>query len=88
MNCTLEQMAGFIESCGACVVAMEAASVNWIPVYGVLERAGLEVRLVNAHDEAGERAQERQARRSWTRSGPKADRLRGHKRNPDWVQGA
>ena len=43
----LEEMARFLKSRGVRLAAMEATGVYWVPVYEVLERAGLEVRLVN-----------------------------------------
>ena len=44
----LQAMAGWLRSCGIDVVAMEATGVYWIPVFEVLERAGLDVYLVDA----------------------------------------
>jgi transposase len=41
-------MAGWLQQCGIDTVAMEATGVYWIPVYEVLEDAGLRVCLVNA----------------------------------------
>jgi transposase len=43
----LEEMARWLKACAVRVVAMEATGVYWIPVYEVLDRAGLEVHLVN-----------------------------------------
>ena len=42
----LQEMAGWLTSCGVTKVAMESTSVYWIPVYETLERAGFEVMLV------------------------------------------
>ena len=44
----LVEMADWLVLHGVKTVAMEATGVYWIPVYQVLERAGLEVQLVNA----------------------------------------
>ena len=44
----LRAMASWLGSCGVETVAMEATGVYWIPVYEVLDRAGLEVYLVDA----------------------------------------
>ena len=44
----LEEMASWLLSCGVDRVAMESTGVYWIPVYDVLERAGLDVHLVDA----------------------------------------
>ena len=44
----LEAMASWLASCGVDTVAMEATGVYWIPVYEALDRAGFEVRLVDA----------------------------------------
>ena len=44
----LEAMAEWLTSCGVREVAMESTGVYWIPVFEVLDRAGFEVRLVNA----------------------------------------
>jgi len=44
----LEEMAAWLLSCGVDVVALEATGVYWIPLFEVLDRAGLEVRLVDA----------------------------------------
>ena len=43
----LEAMAEWLLGCGVAQVAMESTGVYWIPVFEVLERAGLEVHLVN-----------------------------------------
>jgi transposase len=44
----LERMADWLRQCGIRTVAMEATGVYWIAAFQVLERRGLEVRLVNA----------------------------------------
>ena len=44
----LHAMAAWLSSCGVDTVAMEATGVYWIPVFEVLDRAGLEVHLVDA----------------------------------------
>ena len=44
----LHAMAAWLKSCAVQVVAMEATGVYWIPVFEVLDRAGLEVYLVDA----------------------------------------
>ena len=44
----LHAMAAWLKSCAVEVVAMEATGVYWIPVFEVLDRAGLEVYLVDA----------------------------------------
>ena len=44
----LQAMAAWLRSCGVDTVAMEATGVYWIPVFEVLDRAGLEVHLVDA----------------------------------------
>lgn len=44
----LEAMAEWLDSCGVREVAMESTGVYWIPAFEVLDRAGLDVRLVNA----------------------------------------
>lgn len=46
----LHQRAEWLASCGITTVAMESASVYWIPVYEILEERGFEVLLVNARD--------------------------------------
>ena len=43
-------MAGWLKQCGIRTVAMQSTGVYWIPVYDVLEEAGLEVFLVNARE--------------------------------------
>ena len=44
----LEDMAAWLLSCGVDIVALEATGVYWIPLFEVLNRAGLEVQLVDA----------------------------------------
>lgn len=41
-------MAEWLKECGIQTVAMESTGVYWIPVFQVLERHGVEVKLVNA----------------------------------------
>ena len=41
-------MAEWLQHCGIITVAMEATGVYWIPVYEVLEDAGIRVCLVNS----------------------------------------
>lgn len=44
----LHQMARWLRRCGIETVAMESTGVYWVPVYEVLERYGLDVKLVDA----------------------------------------
>ena len=44
----LEALADWLESCGIRTVAMESTGVYWIPLFQILERHGIEARLVNA----------------------------------------
>lgn len=44
----LNAMADWLLACGVRTVAMESTGVYWIPTFQILERRGLEVRLVNA----------------------------------------
>ena len=44
----LDQLVEWLQACGVQTVAMESTGVYWIPLYQKLERAGLEVVLVNA----------------------------------------
>lgn len=44
----LQQMAAWLKECGIRTVALQSTGVYWVPVYDVLEAAGLEVYLVNA----------------------------------------
>ena len=43
-------MAEWLKKCGIRTVAMQSTGVYWIPVYDVLEAAGMEVHLVNARE--------------------------------------
>jgi hypothetical protein len=44
----LERLAQWLISCGVTTVAMESTGIYWIPVFEILERHGLEIKLVNA----------------------------------------
>lgn len=44
----LQQMAGWLKSCGIDTVAMQSTGVYWLPVYEILTEEGLQVFLVNA----------------------------------------
>ncbi len=44
----LDQLVEWVRRCKVETVAMESTGVYWIPIYQKLERAGLEVVLVNA----------------------------------------
>jgi transposase len=44
----LDQLVEWLQACQVCTVAMESTGVYWIPLFQKLERAGLEVVLVNA----------------------------------------
>lgn len=46
----LKAMAEWLKACGIRTVAMQSTGVYWIPVYDILEGAGIEVYLVNARD--------------------------------------
>src|SRR6516164_4150623 len=46
----LKAMAEWLKQCGIRTVAMQSTGVYWIPVYDILEAAGLEVYLVNARE--------------------------------------
>lgn len=46
----LEELAVWLISCDVTTVAMESTGVYWIPVFEILERHGLEVKLVNARN--------------------------------------
>ena len=46
----LQRLAEFLKKCRIKTVVMQSTGVYWIPVYDVLEQAGLEVWLVNARD--------------------------------------
>mgnify|MGYP001606473351 CR=1 FL=1 len=43
----LQKMVEWLKACGVKTVAMESTGVDWVPVYRHLDRAGLEVILVN-----------------------------------------
>lgn len=45
----LHRLKDWLVQCGIKTVAMESTGVYWIPLFQILERAGLEVCLVNAH---------------------------------------
>jgi transposase len=42
-------LAAWLKKCGIETVAMESTGVYWLPIYEILEEAGFEVLLVNAH---------------------------------------
>jgi len=44
----LQRLIGWLQACGVTTVAMEATGVYWIPLYDLLEAAGIEAVLVNA----------------------------------------
>lgn len=44
----LQQLVNWLKDCGITTVALESTGVYWIPVFELLERAGFEVRLVDA----------------------------------------
>jgi transposase len=46
----VREMAAWLKQCGIRTVALQSTGVYWIPVYDILEEAGLEVYLVNARD--------------------------------------
>jgi transposase len=45
----LERLADWLERCQIRTVAMESTGVYWIPLFQILEKRKIEVRLVNAH---------------------------------------
>jgi transposase len=45
----LERLADWLQQCQIRTVAMESTGVYWIPLFQILEKRALEVRLVNAH---------------------------------------
>jgi hypothetical protein len=45
----LGAIAAWLKQCGVRSVAMESTGVYWVPLYEVLEEAGFEVQLINAH---------------------------------------
>ncbi len=46
----LKAMAAWLRQCSIRTIAMQSTGVYWIPVYDILEEAGLEVYLVNARE--------------------------------------
>jgi len=46
----LQRMVEFLQKCGIKTAVMQSTGVYWIPVYDMLEQAGIEVWLVNAQD--------------------------------------
>ncbi len=61
----LHRMAQWLKTTGVTTVAMESTGVYWVPVYEVLESAGIEVVVANARDaRSGARSQERRQRRA------------------------
>lgn len=44
----LQRMADWLIGCGVSTVVMESTGIYWIPVFEILESAGLDVKLVNA----------------------------------------
>jgi len=44
----LHELAKCLKQCGIETVAMESTGVYWIPIFQILETAGLEIKLVNA----------------------------------------
>jgi transposase len=46
----LKDMAAWLKQCGIQTVALQSTGVYWMPVYDILEEAGLEVYLVNARE--------------------------------------
>jgi transposase len=45
----LEKLADRLQQCGIRTIAMESTGVYWIPLFQILEKRKIEVRLVNAH---------------------------------------
>jgi transposase len=45
----LERLADWLQECGIKTAAMESTGVYWIPLFQILEKRSIEVRLVNAH---------------------------------------
>jgi len=45
----LEKLADWLQQCRIRTIAMESTGVYWIPLFQILERRKIEVRLVNAH---------------------------------------
>jgi transposase len=48
-NVELQRLAEWLQQCGIRTVAMESTGVYWIPLFQILEKRKIEVRLVNAH---------------------------------------
>jgi transposase len=46
----LKEMAAWLKQCGIRTIALQSTGVYWIPVYDILEEAGLQVYLVNARE--------------------------------------
>jgi transposase len=44
----LEALAGWLKQCGVTTIAMESTGMYWIPLFQILERHGIDARLVNA----------------------------------------
>jgi len=44
----LHRLKSWLQQCGITTVAMESTGVYWIPLFQILEKAGMEVCLVNA----------------------------------------
>src|SRR5947209_9548466 len=45
----LEKLADWLQECGIKTAAMESTGVYWIPLFQILEKRKIDVRLVNAH---------------------------------------
>ena len=45
----LEKLADWLQECGIRTAAMESTGVYWIPLFQILEKRKIDVRLVNAH---------------------------------------
>ena len=48
-TCGLEEMVKWLKACRITTVAMESTGVYWIPLFQILEKRKIEVRLVNAY---------------------------------------
>ena len=46
----LHRLKNWLQQCGITTVAMESTGVYWIPLFQILEKAGMEVCLVNAQN--------------------------------------
>jgi transposase len=99
----LKAMAGWLKQCGIRTVAMQSTGVYWIPVYDVLEEAGLEVFLVNARETKnlpGKKTDVQESQwlmqlhtygllRNSFRPGQEIRRMRNYwRQRDDWVQSA